>query len=152
MLRVLVNAPSVYNAPYARLRIDNTFPSDDRPRAKHRIAAHLGVVPDDGAELPKLRAEHGVGVAVLYCDRRFVAFDIGSDRAGAQMGFIAKHRISDIIVMRHLHTVEQKTVLKLRGVADYRVFPTITLPRIKAQCRTSAPSSMMHGPAMYAVS
>ena len=37
------------------------------------------------------------------------------------MGLIAKDRISHIVVMRHLHIVEQDHVFQLRGVAHHAV-------------------------------
>ena len=83
------------------------------------VAAHLHPVAQHGAYL--LAAGGDQLVAVLDEHGQLVGLDVAGDGAGAHVGLIAQNGVAYIIIMGHLHVVEEDHVLQLGGVAHHAV-------------------------------
>ena len=100
-------------------RIDLRVPPDHGARIQYGVAADFHMVSQHGAEF----FQTGLNVLFpgMHFDKRFVALHIACDGTGTHMAVVAENRVADIVVMRHLHMIEQNDILQFNGVADNTV-------------------------------
>src|SRR5262249_28249861 len=114
---VLGNPILCQNPAPVYIGINYRSSSDDCARVEHRVATNIGLVAQDGAELPQAGV---VSFSVaLNLDVPRHQFHIGHDDPRAKVRSITQNRVSDVVEMRGYHPVEQYRVLNLARVPDY---------------------------------
>ena len=100
---------------------------DDRPGVEDAVAPHFHVVTQHGAALLPPRGD-GCKVALkayggLDGDGGLIALDVGGDGPRTQVSLVAQDGIPHVVVVGHLHSVEEDAVLQLGGIAYHTVVP-----------------------------
>ncbi len=107
----LPNAFRLYYASYAACGIYIGMRSDDRSGIEHAVAADFNEIAEHSTYL--LDASLKLFTAGLDNYVGLVRLDIRCYRTCTHMRFIAEYTVTDIIVMRSLHSVEKYDVFKL---------------------------------------
>ena len=116
---VLPNTVFWHNAAHTGYRIYITVTADNRTRIKHAVASHFNIITKDCTDF--LATGLNALFSIVNSDQQLVRLYVGCNRACTHMALIAQDRVAYVVVMWHLHVIEQNDVLQFYQVADNTV-------------------------------